>query len=141
MGYLERLKELKEQRDLTNAEIAEVSEIPLATVTRIFNGQTPNPQFETIARITMALGGSLDFIAGMKPMEDKPLGHGVEQTLTNYAEMLRLKDERISDLKADREHDRKEKRRLMWFIAGFVSFVLFILIFDMMNGHFGYFRY
>ena len=38
MPYLERLLALKEDRDLTNAEIAKLSNIPLATVTRIFIG-------------------------------------------------------------------------------------------------------
>ena len=148
MDYLTRLKALKEERDLTNAEIAELSDIPLATVTRIFNGATPNPQFETIARITIALGGSLDVIAGLKSPNDKPNDSNVEKTLASYAELLREKDERIKEkdstietLKDDRKHDRKEKGKLMLFIGAFVGVVLFILIFDMMNGHMGYFRY
>lgn len=148
MDYLTRLKALKEERDLTNAEIAELSDVPLATVTRIFNGATPNPQFETIARITIALGGSLDVIAGLRSPEEKKNDSNIEKTLTSYAELLREKDERIREknntidsLKEDRKLDRREKAKLMLFIGIFVAVVLFVLIFDMLNGHMGYFRY
>ena len=141
MEYLKRLKALKEERDLTNAEIAELSDVPLATVTRIFNGSTPNPQFETIARITMALGGSLDVIAGLKsPDELKPTA-AVAQTFATYAEILKEKDERIKELKEDKQHNLRLIAKLIIFIAAFVGVVLLILTVDILNGHFGYFRY
>lgn len=141
MEYLKNLKALKEERDLTNQEIAELSDVPLATVTRIFNGSTPNPQFETIARITIALGGSLDVIAGLKAPDEPRAPASVSQTIASYAELLKEKDERIRELKEDKKHHNRTVAKLMIFIGGFVAVVLFVLIFDMMNGHFGYFRY
>ena len=141
MEYLKNLKALKEERDLTNAEIAELSDVPMATVTRIFNGSTPNPQFETIARITIALGGSLDVIAGLKAPNEPQPAPVVTQTIASYAELLKGKDDLIQELKEDKKHNRRTLAKLMIFTAAFVAFVLFVLIFDMMNGHFGYFRY
>ena len=141
MEYLKNLKALKEERDLTNAEIAELSDVPLATVTRIFNGSTPNPQFETIARITIALGGSLDVIAGLKaPDEPQPVPV-VSQTFASYAELLKGKDELIQELKEDKKHSRRTMAKLLIFFGIFAGFVLLLLAVDVLNGHFGYFRY
>ena len=141
MPYLDRLKALKEQKHLSNAEIAELSHLPLATVTRIFNGGTPNPTFETFVGIATALGVSLDERAGLKSPNEEAVPSHVEMTINSYAELLKEKDERIRELKEEKKQERKEKGRLMLFFAVFTTIVLFILAFDIMNGHFGYFRY
>lgn len=155
MDYLKRLQELKEKRQLTNAEIAEISGIPLATVTRVFNGSTQNPTFETITGITIALGGSLDDIAGIKTPEDRMQSPRIENVITSYVELLNgkdtlisEKDERIAEknvsiesLRAQRDKERKEKHWLAWFFAGFVSVIMAVLLYDLLNGHMGYFRY
>ena len=130
MEYLKNLKALKEERDLTNQEIAELSDVPLATVTRIFNGSTPNPQFETIARITIALGGSLDVIAGLKAPDEPQPTTAVTHTFASYAELLKGKDELIHELKEDKKHNRRTMAKLLIFFGV-----------DVLNGHFGYFRY
>lgn len=152
MPYLERLIALKEERDLTNAEISQLSNIPLATITRIFNGHTPNPTFETFAQIAIALGASLDEIAGIRQPDAPPVDSHIENTLNSYIELVREKDERIREkdemiatLKEMTKHDRTQKMRLLWFIGIFVSVVVFslmtILVVDVCNGNFGYFRY
>ena len=141
MPYLERLKALKEERDITNAEIARLSNIPLATITRIFNGSTPNPTFETFSNIAIALGASLDEIAGLKTAEPTPVTAPIVTTLDSYAELLREKDERIRDLKEEHESIRKEKRKLGIALACVVGFVILLLTIDILNGNFGYFRY
>ncbi len=43
-----RLKELKKEAGMTNAEIAELSGIPLSTVNKIFSGATQNPRYSTL---------------------------------------------------------------------------------------------
>ena len=141
MQYLERLKAAKEERDITNAEISKLSNTPLATVTRIFNGSTPNPTFETIVPIAIALGISLDELVGLKQPEAPPVPSPIENTLVSYAELLKEKDERIKELKEEVKEVRKEKHRFALALAVFVCFVLTILTVDILNGHFGYFRY
>ena len=141
MHYLEKLRAMKEEKELTNAEISQLSNVPLPTVTRIFNGSTPNPTFETFAQIAIALGASLDEIAGLKVPEATPLTSPVETTLNSYAELLKEKDERIRDLKDEKEKMRKEKQRFALALAIIVGFLILILTVDIMNGHFGYFRY
>lgn len=148
MPYLEKLKALKDKSHLTNAEIAQLSKIPLATITRVFNGATPNPTFETFVGIASALGVSLDEIAGFKTAEEIPLTPQVETTLTSYAELLKEKDERLREKKEtidkllnEYKTEKREKRILAIFTGAFIAVVLLVLIVDILNGHFGYFRY
>ena len=121
MPYLEKLKMLKEERDLTNAEIAQLSDLPLATITRVFNGSTPNPTFETFTRIAIALGASLDEIAGLKQPEAPPIAAPIETTLNSYLELLKDKDDRIKELKAEKETERKDKYRVACVLVCFVA--------------------
>lgn len=137
MPYIERLKAVKEERDLSNNEIAQLSNLPLATVTRIFNGHTANPTFETIAHLAIALGVSLDEIAGLKVPEN-PM---VETTVASYAELLKEKDDRINDLKEEKDRLRKEKQRFALAFAIVVTIILVFVGIDVMHGHFGYLKY
>ena len=141
MPYLEKLKALKENKDLTNAEIARLSNIPLATITRIFNGSTPNPTFETFTQIAIALGASLDEIAGLKEPDEPPIPSRIEMTLDSYSELLREKDDRIKELKETIDKERKEKHTLEGVLVVFVAFGLVVLTIDILHGHFGYFQY
>lgn len=141
MPYVEKLKVIKEEKKLTNSEIATLSGIPLPTITRVFNGQTPNPTFETISRIAFSLGVSLDELSGLKPPEEQPVPSQIETTLNSYADLLRLKDDRIKELKEDVARERKDKYKIAGVLIVFVAFVLLVLAIDILNGHFGYFQY
>lgn len=60
--WLDRLKELKKQAGMSSKQIAEMTNLPERTVTRIFSGDTDNPYVDTLHRIVTVLGGSLDDI-------------------------------------------------------------------------------
>ena len=156
------LKKLKDERDLTYNDIAEISKIPLATVTRVFNGGTADPRLDTIVPIVIALGGSLDELFGIAPRSDRPLSTAVEQTLTNYADLIKQKDEIISEkneritslearltdkrelistLKDDLNRERKAKRHAIIIAALFISIVLIVLVVDVLHGSFGFITY
>ena len=139
MPYVEKLKMIKKDKGLSNAEIAKISDIPLATVTRVFNGQTPNPTFETISRIAIATGTSLDELTGLKQPEAPPIASPIETTLNSYSELLKEKDDRIKELKEEREKERKEKNILIGLFVGVFAFILVLLTMDLLNGNFGYF--
>ena len=144
MPYVEKLKTIRDDKKLTNVEIAKLSDIPLATITRVFNGSTPNPTFETISKISIALGVSLDEITGLKPPEEIPIASPIENTLHSYSALLTAKDERIEELKEEVKQERKEKNKLLGILLGittFVSAVLAVLAIDLLNGRFGLFRY
>ena len=92
MPFIDRLKAAKQEKELTNAEIAQLADLPIATVTRIFNGSTSNPTFESFAKISIAMGVSLDEIAGLRHPDAPPVDAHIENTLTSYSELLREKD-------------------------------------------------
>lgn len=60
--WLENLKELKTAKGVSGKQIAERTNLPERTVTRIFSGETVNPSMDYIIKIVHALGGSLDSI-------------------------------------------------------------------------------
>ena len=148
MGYLNYLRELKQKRNLSSAAIAELSNIPAATVSRIFSGTTPNPTFETISAIAIAMGGSLDEMTGLRSKDETPVKPQVENTIIAYADMLNEKEIRIQEkeetiavLKDDIRVERKEKYILSAVLFAVLATVIIFLIVDILNGHFGYFRY
>lgn len=58
--WLDNLKELKKAKGMSSKQIAEATNLPERTVTRIFSGDTPNPYVDTLYRIVAVLDGSLD---------------------------------------------------------------------------------
>ena len=60
--WLDNLKELKKNKGMTTKQIAEATNLPERTVSRIFSGDTDNPYVDTLHRIVSVLGGSLDSI-------------------------------------------------------------------------------
>lgn len=60
--WLDNLKQLKKQTNLSSKQIAEMTNLPERTVCRIFSGETDNPYVDTLHRIVTVLGGSLDDI-------------------------------------------------------------------------------
>lgn len=159
MAYTKYLKELKERTKLTSAEIATLSNIPMATISRVFNGSTDNPTFETISKIVIAMGGSIDEMIGIKISDEVPMTPQVDHTITAYADLLNEKDklinakdariaelgETVSVLRETIKNERRERRHTLRIFAGFMAgvfvFLLTFVLFDLFNGHFGYFRY
>ena len=141
MPYTSRLIAIKQEKKISNAEISRLSDVPLATVTRIFNEQTLTPSFETFVKIAVALGASLDEIAGIKQPETPPVDAHIENTLINYSQLLQEKDDRIRELKEERDQEHRERVRMLMFTCGLIAVGVAILIFDMFNGHIGYFTY
>ena len=141
MPYVEKLKTIKEDKSLSLSDIARVGDIPLATVTRVFNGQTPNPTFETITRIAIGMGVSLDELAGLKQPDAPPVSSPIESALNTSAELLSEKDKWIAKLTEGIERERKEKHTIMMTLFIVVAFVLIVLAVDILNGDFGHFRY
>lgn len=148
MIYINKLHEIKKSKGLTIADVSRLSNIPSATITKIFNGSTPNPTFETIAQIAIAMGVSLDELTGVTSELSSKVDFSVGSTLNTYSDLLKEKDERLKEKDAFIQHletqlaqSRTQIQRLLWFIGGFVLLVTVVVIFDIANGHVGYFRY
>lgn len=148
MEYLEYFKELKERKNLTAADIAQLADIPVSTVQRIFSGTTPNPTFETISAIAIAVGGSLDEMVGLKSTEKENVPPQIATTLAAYSALLnekdlriREKDDNISYLNNELKSERKEKNTLSVLMFAVLAAIIIFFIIDITHGHFGYIRY
>ena len=60
--WLENIKELKKRTGMSTKQLAEKTNLPERTVTRILSGETDNPYMTTLIPIVNALGGSLNEI-------------------------------------------------------------------------------
>ena len=83
MPYGEKLKTIKREKNLTNAEIHKVCNVPLATVTRVFDEGSQGGNFETYVSLARGLGFSLDELAGLKQPNEQPLASPIIETFNS----------------------------------------------------------
>lgn len=69
---VELIKKLQKERNITNKQIADKTNISESTISRILSRQT-EPKFEDMVRIAVAVGFSLDAIAGIVREESNEL--------------------------------------------------------------------
>ena len=60
--WLDNLKELKKKTGMSTKQIADKTNLPERTVSRIFSGETDHPRVDTVHLIVTALGGTLNDI-------------------------------------------------------------------------------
>lgn len=122
------LKALKLKKNLTNQELSDLSGVPVGTINRIMANQTDNPSFQTVCDIVIALDGSLDELAGIRPKKDSEAENAkyTPEIEAIYKQMIHSKDKWIF--------------RLFVFSCVIVAFIVFVLIFDLLNPTIGFFR-
>ena len=121
-----RLKELKDQRKLTNQQLSDLSGVPVGTINRIMAGQTDNPSFQTVCDMVMAMGGSLDELAGIQtPGGGEPSPPGED--------LIRLYERTI-------EGKEKWLYRLFFLCCVLVAVLLGVLIYDLTHPMVVFFR-
>ena len=99
--WLDNLKELKKSKGMSVKQIADATNLPERTVSRIFSGDTDNPYIYTVHRIVSVLDGSLDnILADTKSVVGDAnlatLQNDVER-LTNEATLLKAKISILED--------------------------------------------
>lgn len=122
------LKALKLKKNLTNQELSDLSGVPVGTINRIMANQTDNPSFQTVCDIVIALDGSLDELAGIRPKKDNEAENAkyTPEIEAIYKQMIHSKDKWIF--------------RLFVFSCVILAFIVFLLIFDLLNPNIGFFR-
>ena len=94
-AVLERMRARKDEMHVTNAWIADETDVPESTVTKLFNGSIKSPTLDTILPVARALGVSLDDPESL-PAPSKSKGAPGDQFLTllidSYTSQLRSKD-------------------------------------------------
>lgn len=65
--WLDNLKELKREKNISTKQLAERANLPEKTVIRVLSGRTVNPYIDTLDRLATALGCTIgDILAGTK---------------------------------------------------------------------------
>lgn len=66
-SYLERIKQLKSEKKMTNERLAERSGIPLGTLSKMLAGMSDSPKLSNIVAICRALDCSVEYIVSGTP--------------------------------------------------------------------------
>lgn len=61
-AMIERIKSLKKEKGITNAELSNLSNVPYGTLNKILGSETKEPSINSIIKISNALGVSTDYI-------------------------------------------------------------------------------
>ena len=122
------LKLLKNKKNLTNQELADLSGVPVGTINRIMAGQTDNPNFQTVCDIVIALDGSLDELAGIPPRSGNPERSGSvnAEEMLMFRKLISTKDKWI--------------HRLFICLCALILFILSVFVLDLLNPSVGFFR-
>lgn len=144
------LEALKTKRKLTNRQISELSGVSEATIQRVLAGKSET-SFDTVAKLTLALGGSLDELAEIKPPEDTELQalrdrvaeqDKTIQALTAQTTTLAESHRYVAESKEkENEYLRRIIRCLASALAIILAFVMFVVAVDIINGSIGWARY
>lgn len=78
------LKELKKETGMTNAQIAELSGIPVSTVNKIFSGATQNPRYATLLAMEEVLVNKKKIPFSYNELTESPTLLGEESVAYQY---------------------------------------------------------
>ena len=98
------LKKMKKNSGMTNAEIAELSGIPLSTVNKIFSGATKNPRYATLLAIEQVLSSKEKIPFKYDRVKEEPVL--IREAATPYAYSAREYDG--EDIEKLSEYNRAE---------------------------------
>ena len=151
-------KDLQARKSITNAEIAERTNIPKSTIDNFFYGTTRNPSFQTLCAIIVAMEGSVDEAIGQKreektpsvaeppqPVQQQPMRLSLDISNSeldrSHEQTIEAKDKHIDNLRESNQRLRGTNRMLIAALVlenlAFAS----VLILDMLNPSWGYFRF
>ena len=100
--YMDRLKQIKNERKITNDQLSEMTGIPLGTLSKILAGISDSPKLSNIVAICAALECSLDYILT-----------GIPENTNNYT----LEDREISMIESYRKLDPHSRELVAMVIA------------------------
>lgn len=149
---IQKIREAKEAKRITNEDISEMTGIPETTVSRILSGSSKRPGFENVLTMAIALNISVDkILSAALPDEDPP--KPVETVVESYASVLKVKDDLLTEkdkhievLKETHERYKRNNAKLttVVFILGAVLCLLcaalsVYFIYDVLNSDVGFF--
>lgn len=133
------IKMLMERENITQAELAKLTDIPQVTLSRILNGSTDCPSYANISAIVKALHGSLDVMAGIvDEPNDKPV------TMTErelYENLIADKERQLRSINGLLEQKQQWLRKMWRALVLTIVIIGIILIIDIGIGSVGLIRY
>lgn len=133
------IKLLMERENITQAELARLTDIPQGTLSKILNGSTDCPSYANIAAIIKALHGSLDVMAGIV---DDPSSEPVTMSERElYEKMIADKERQLRSLNGILEQKQQWLRRMWRALILTVIIIGIILVIDVSIGSAGFVRY
>jgi phage repressor protein C with HTH and peptisase S24 domain len=107
MDYKDRIKQLKSQKKITNDQLANMTGIPLGTLSKILAGISDSPKLANMVAICDALGCSLDYIVkGTAENTNNYTLDAGEITLIENYRMLDSYGQELADLVVRKERER-----------------------------------
>lgn len=142
----EKLSKLRAKHKVTNQQIADLSGIPIGTISGIMSGQTANPSFAYVCAILEALEEDIAaFYRGEdSPTQTKPAQPDTIETLDRIQrKAVEITTAAITKAYADDmvvRSERRERRSMMLNFA-FIVLIVFVLVWDITHPDMGYVRY
>ncbi len=105
--YLERIKKLKSTQKITNEKLAEMTGIPLGTLSKLLAGISDSPKLVNMVAISQALGCSLDYLITGEP--ENTNNYTLEPAEISLVETFRALDDYGKTLAVtvmDKEYER-----------------------------------
>ena len=122
MDYISRIKQVKNEKKITNEKLSELTGIPLSTVSKILAGISDSPKLSNMVLIARALDCTLDYIVSGAP-QNNDNNYTLNEKEIEFIEMYRQLDYYGKDLLetvAQKELDRVgviSERRAMSFAS------------------------
>lgn len=107
MDYIDRIKQLKSEKKITNDALSEMTGIPLGTLSKILAGISDSPKLSNIVAICDALGTSLEYVVNGIPENTNnfTLDRGEMRLIENYR-ALDAHGKELVTLVLDKEKER-----------------------------------
>lgn len=133
------IKTLMERENITQAELAKLTDIPQGTLSRILNESTDCPSFANIAAIVKALHGSLDVMAGIvDEPNDKPVTISEREL---YEKLITDKERQMRSINGMLEQKQQWLRKMWGALILTIVIIGIIMIIDVSIGSVGFVRY
>lgn len=133
------IKMLMERENITQAELANLTDIPQGTLSRILNGSTDCPSYANIAAIIKALHGSLDVMAGIV---DEPNSEPVTMSERElYEKLIADKERQLRSLNGILEQKQQWLHKMWRALILTIIIIGIILIIDICIRSVGFIRY
>lgn len=150
MNIGDNLKVLQDKAGLTTAQLAEKANLPADTINKIRSGATRNPNADTLARLSVALGVPVDVLIAEDGKPQSAPGLLPDDTMYQLylAAMARQKESyelTISSLKSSHAQTlslyERHSRRWSWLAMALIVFIVFVLVWDITHPTMGYIQY